>query len=171
MMSKETLLIRPAADEDRPAIRKVHSASIREICSEHYTPDQVSAWICGHDPDGRDYPIDDGGFLVAEDGLGIAGFGEVRPEEDGTGEVRAVYVRPDRIRSGVGRALYSALELIARDRGLRELHLDASLSAVAFYEAMGFEVRSEADHLLGSGVTIPCVRMKKCLVRPWRWQR
>ena len=163
MISKGTLIIRPAVAEDRPAIRKVHSASIREICSEHYTAEQVLAWIPVHDPDGRDYPIHDAGFLVAEDDLGIAGFGEVRPEGDGTGEVRAVYVRPDRIRSGVGRALYNSLELIAREGGVRELHLDASLGSGAFYEAMGFAMRSEADHLLSSGALIRCLHMTKRL--------
>jgi len=54
------------------------------------------------------------------------------------GEVRLCYVHPQYVRRGVGRALLDAMEAEARERGQARLRLDATDTAIRFYEAMGF---------------------------------
>src|SRR5437667_7044354 len=45
----------------------------------------------------------------------------------------AIYVRGGAARMGVGTALFHAAETEARNRGVDEIHVDASLVALAFY--------------------------------------
>jgi GNAT superfamily N-acetyltransferase len=52
--------------------------------------------------------------------------------------VTAVFVRPGEARRGVGAALLARLEREARRAGLRTLRVRAALSAIPFYDAMGF---------------------------------
>jgi predicted GNAT family N-acyltransferase len=53
--------------------------------------------------------------------------------------------------SGIGGALLQALLRLARDRGLREVALNAQLHALAFYERHGFRPRGEVFHEGGIG--------------------
>ncbi len=56
---------------------------------------------------------------------------------EGTG-VYDFFVAPDRQGRGVGRALLGFVEELARRRGIEELHLSSSLTAVGFYERLGY---------------------------------
>lgn len=51
---------------------------------------------------------------------------------------------------GVGRALLSAIQQHARDAGLETLHLNAQVSAIAFYEKQGFTV--EGPEFMEAGI-------------------
>jgi GNAT superfamily N-acetyltransferase len=53
-------------------------------------------------------------------------------------ELFTFFVAPDRQGRGVGRALLGFAEELARKRGLRQLRVAASLTAVGFYERMGY---------------------------------
>jgi len=52
--------------------------------------------------------------------------------------IQALFVAPDRQGRGIGRVLLGVAEAAARRRGVRELQVPASLTAVGFYERMGF---------------------------------
>jgi putative acetyltransferase len=56
---------------------------------------------------------------------------------EGTG-VYDFFVAPDRQGQGVGRTLLGFVEELARRRGIEELHLSSSLTAVGFYERLGY---------------------------------
>jgi GNAT superfamily N-acetyltransferase len=77
----------------------------------------------------------------------------------------AVYVRSTATRHGVGSALFKAAEAGAIDAGAASLHVDASLAAVEFYRANGFEEIGRGEHRLPSGRSMPCVFMRKNLRR------
>jgi putative acetyltransferase len=155
--------IRRAGPDDGPAIEAVHAAAVRAGYRECYAPADVDAWIAGMamwrvgvDPARRD-------VLVAEEGERIAGFAAL----DATaGEVTAVYVDPAAWRHGIGRGLLDAVETIARLRGVAPARLDASLNAVAFYEAMGWRRERDAERTLPGGRRIACVAMTKDLAPP-----
>jgi len=53
-------------------------------------------------------------------------------------EVFTFFVAPDRQGRGVGRALLGFVEELARRRGFRRLRVSASLTAVGFYERLGY---------------------------------
>lgn len=64
------------------------------------------------------------------------------------GEVSGLWVNPDRQRGGVGRALLAHAERLAAQRGHERMTLAASLTAVGFYEGLGYALtdrRSNAD--------------------------
>ncbi len=99
---------------------------------------------------------------VAEIENKIVGFGELAPQEN---ELRAVYVHPDHGRKGIGGQLMQALDQAARDLGMPELKMDASINAEAFYTRHGFEVVERGEHTLRNGLKMACVKMRKSLAR------
>jgi GNAT superfamily N-acetyltransferase len=54
------------------------------------------------------------------------------------GEVFTFFVAPDRQGSGVGRALLGYVEELARERQVPSLRVSASLTAIGFYERLGY---------------------------------
>lgn len=73
--------------------------------------------------------------------------------------IQALFVAPDRQGRGIGRVLLAVAEGAARRRGVRELQVPASLTAIGFYERMGF--RSLGPGRSAGGVRIE--RMVKTL--------
>jgi GNAT superfamily N-acetyltransferase len=72
------------------------------------------------------------------------------------------FVAPDRQGRGVGRALLSFVEELARRRGIEELHLSSSLTAVGFYERLGYRrTGAESDGRFGR-----TMELVKTLQRP-----
>ena len=151
--------LRDAVPADAEAVRDVHAASVRGLGPAAYDDEQVAAWAGNRDPADYDTTPDDADFVVAERDGRVVGFAELRPHGGGyfetvrpgpwTGEVRAVYVHPDAAGEGVGSALLAELERRARGRDLSALGLHASLNAVPFYEARGYERVVELDHEFG----------------------
>lgn len=94
--------------------------------------------------------FDPGGFLLAHDDRGLAGFcwTKIHPPEppaepDTLGEICVIGVDPDRQGTGLGRALLVAGLGSLADRAVRVgmLYVDASNTpAVALYESVGFTV-------------------------------
>ena len=158
--------VRPAHPEDAHAILDLHVASIRAFGPDTYTDEQVEAWATV--PNGAPgYPIGEPGqyYVVAERDGDLAGFGHLADDGEGYGTdaaVEAVYVHPDHAGHGVGSAILSHLEGYARASGHESLGLWASLNAVPFYEASGWERVAERDHET-SGATLTVVEMRKAL--------
>lgn len=57
---------------------------------------------------------------------------------DGSAKAERVAVRPEARQSGIGRLLMKALEERARAQGCGEVVLNAQLTALPFYEALGY---------------------------------
>jgi putative acetyltransferase len=152
--------VREVRDGDRRAIATLHEASIRTLGPEAYTEEQVEAWASGKDPEG--YPIGEAGsyLVVAEREGSVAGFGHLVVRDR---EVTAVYVDPDHACQGVGTAILDELESEARDRGLDDLSLVASLNAVGFYERRGWERGEDVVHETSGGIELECVAMDRSL--------
>jgi ribosomal protein S18 acetylase RimI-like enzyme len=91
----------------------------------------------------------------------ILGFSSHRI--DGTDHGTAVYVRGSAARLGIGSALFRAAEASAIAAGATSIDIDASLAAVEFYKAHGFEEVGRGMHPLPCGRSMACVFMKKDL--------
>jgi N-acetylglutamate synthase-like GNAT family acetyltransferase len=136
------------------------------VANAFYSPDILAAWseklgkpetISKHEAaiaSGAEF------VLVAEADGRLMAFGAIIP---GTGELRAVYVAAAAKRSGVGSLILAALEAEARRLGIADLHMDASLSAVNFYRAKGFQEIERKQHRFESGAEMDCVAMRKVL--------
>ncbi len=152
------LVIRRAKPEDKDSIGRIHVRAIKEICATHYAPEEIESWAKPRRPDHYVEYIRSNEFYVAEENGNIVGFGTLNQT---SGEIEAVYIAPEVARHGIGQKILCKLEERARDLGLKYLHLDSSLNAVAFYQHSGYEPQQETKHRLSSGVEIGCVVMKK----------
>jgi putative acetyltransferase len=99
-------------------------------------------------------------ILVAETAAGIVAFGSIVPR---LGELRAVYVHPDAGRRGIGSQVLGELERLALERGVSQLHMDASINSEAFYRRAGYEVVGRGLHRFRTGHEMACVKMFKNL--------
>ena len=153
--------VRRAVPDDVFVVHRVHSTAIRDGAASHYRPEVVEVWVDAFNPDNFPSNIDRLEFWVAPliDGR-IAGFLALNLE---TSELDSVYVAPWGKGMGLGSFLLGFAEERARKAGLDRAWLDASLNAVAFYSAYGWEeIKRHAR--VRKNVEIPVVRMEKALI-------
>jgi putative acetyltransferase len=148
--------------EDARGFLEVHHAAVRGIAARDYPPAVIEHWapLPVTDKDIEQFLVNRDGEirLVAEIDGAIVGVGAIILAKS---ELRACYVEPGAARKGVGSALVHAIERIACARKLPFLELDSSLTAEPFYTALGYEVRARGEHVLDSGRSMACVRMRK----------
>ncbi len=155
--------IRPANEEDADSILDLREESIRAFGPEGYHDEQVDAWAeqpLGTAPYLESIRDESESVIVAVAAGGLVGFGRVELD---LGILSAVYVHPDYARDGVGSSLLSHLESTARRAGMESLSLHASLNAVDFYEASGYERVETVEHEVAGGVELACVEMVRDL--------
>ena len=145
-----TVTTRPATDADVDAAVDVLRRSITELCRADHRddPESLARWLANKTPARlRDWLAKPTlHTIVAEREGSVCGVGMLGAD----GTLHLCYVHPDHIRCGVGRQLVAALERHARDAGLERVTLDATITAVEFYEALGY--RSEGPSTAGFGV-------------------
>jgi len=156
--------IRPARPEDCAGICAAHLASIRDICSRDYTPEEVESWCAGKTPETYAPLIQQYRWLVAELGGRIVGFGELDPAvTPRTAEIRGLYLAPEAVGRGIGRDLVERLLAMARAAGARRMILKGTLTAEAFYQRMGFRTVERTTHRSRGGLDLACVAMEMAL--------
>jgi putative acetyltransferase len=163
----QDLLIRCADVPDVQAIADAHRDSIQSLGSAFYDRDAIGAWQSGICADLYRNAMQNGEvFFVATGTVGgrqrILGFSsdyEIQGPLHGT----SVYVRGEAARQGIGRALLEHAEAHAIARGATSIQIEASLGAVEFYKANGYQEVSRGQTRLTSGHVIACVFMRKRL--------
>ena len=150
----ERLRVRQARIADASAICDVHVGSIRMLCAEAYSMDQIEAWAGPKRAEHYVKPISEGRLYVAEVDGRIAGFAEYEGDR-----IHAVYVHPAHVRQGIGTALFHCLTAELRSHGVKRVEFSASLPSVPFYEAMGCVREKEARFRPGAGVEMACLNM------------
>lgn len=134
--------------------------SVRTLCTADHRGDEalIARWLRGKDAAGFAARIDagDGALLCAEGAGGtLLGFGHI----DAGGEIQLLYVDPDARGLGAGAALLAALERHAAQRGVRELRLEATVTAEPFYQRHGYAAGCRAERADG----LRCMGMTKTL--------
>jgi putative acetyltransferase len=159
--------VRLAVLADCEGIAQAHVASIRSLGASTYDAEIVRDWSAFRTGERYARAMEDGVlFFVATVHKGrkderIAGFSSYSFIE---GKHRtAIYVNGDFARCGVGTALFTAAEGAARKNGAEAIDIDASIGAVLFYKAMGFEELGLGEHTLKIGRKMACVFMRKRL--------
>jgi len=171
--------MRPAREEDAPAIERLIRVSARVLQSSHYSKAQINGAI------GSVFGVDhqlilDRTYFVAEHKGQIVGCGgwskrtalfggdaikagadiELDPRHD-SARIRAFFVHPDWARCGIGRAILERCEKVIRLAGFRSVELVATLTGEPFYEAHNYSQRERFEVSLANGLTLPVVRMVK----------
>ncbi|MDZ8084378.1 MAG: GNAT family N-acetyltransferase [Nostoc sp. DedQUE12b] len=162
---KSNIKVRCCLPSDAESVLKVHRAAIHGTASSCYPKEIIQDWASPITPSkikafADNTVIGEETRILAEINSQIVGFGAIVVSNS---ELRAVYVSPSFGRSGVGTAILQELERLARERGLSELHLNASLNAEPFYQVNGYINEGFEEHILRSGRKMPSVRMRKKL--------
>lgn len=152
--------LRPALAADAPAIWDIRAEAIRVSCRSHYPDAMLSRWAATPMPEIVVANIERGCFTVGVLESTIAGFAAINTA---AAEIEALFVAPACAGRGLGSGLLAHLELSATRQGLAVLELNASLNAVPFYEARGYQSLERTAYTNSIGLEIACVRMRKRL--------
>ncbi|MGH9414957.1 MAG: GNAT family N-acetyltransferase [Terriglobales bacterium] len=175
--------LRLATITDVPELEKLIERSVRKLQQREYTKQQIELALQSV------YGVDtqliaDATYFAAEVEPGcIAGCGGWSPRPTLFGgdqwhkreaalldparepaRIRAFFVLPEWARQGIGRKILAACEGAAQAAGFHRLEMGATLSGLAFYRAMGYVPLETIEVPLGSGATLPVVRMGKDIV-------
>ncbi len=173
--------IRPAALRFRRAraadlgeLRAMHRISFRAFGSADYSAAELDGFFA--DVETADpLLIEDGTYAVAESGGRIAASGGWtlrRPDYEAklgggapsgrVATIRAIFTHPDFARQGLARRIMELAETEAvLIGGAERLELCATLSAIGFYESLGYTAVAPAVLPLGNGAMFRSVRMTK----------
>src|SRR5271169_5386786 len=133
------LAMRPMLPTDVPLLAEIFRASIEELTMDDYSEAQQKAWASTAD-DLTDFGAKLAGdlTLVATFGGAAVGFASLADNM----RIDMLYVHPAAAGQGAGAMLCDALERLAAARGSKELTVEASDTAVGFFERRGFAAQS-----------------------------
>ena len=166
MVQATNFAVRRAELVDVEDIAAAHLDSIRSIGALYYPAEIVNDWAARVKGDLYAHAMTRGEVFFIAIGelngtLQVLGFSS--HGIDGDEHHAGVYVRGQAARLGIGSALLRSAEAAAIAAGATSIRLDASLAAVEFYKANGFEEVSRGEHRLWSGQLMACVFMRKNL--------
>ncbi len=155
------MIVRRATVDDADAICDVHIRSIRVLCANDYTPEQIESWVRYKSADNYRKAMTECGevLFVAARHLKIIGFSQLWKDE-----ITSVYVAPEGKGIGAGRALLEAAEDHARQQGVTEIKLRSTITSIAFYEHLGYQRVEDTIYTLRDRVKLECVWMRKAII-------
>ncbi|MBI1650354.1 GNAT family N-acetyltransferase [Hyphomicrobium sulfonivorans] len=128
--------LRPFLPADTPALRELFAQSIEELTADDYDEDQRIAWArSAADADAFAKKLASMTTLVALVGGSHAGFAALKNNDT----VEMLFVHPHYAGQGVGSALAEAVERLAQGRGTKEISVEASDTAEAFFADRGYQ--------------------------------
>jgi len=140
-----TITLRPILPADLPALIDLYEASITTLAEEDYGEDQLSAWIDqAQTPAFAKKIVENLTLLALYDGY-LAGFATLK----GKDHIEMLYVHPEHARARVATTLVDALERLALARGAQALTVDASDTALPFFEKRGYVAQRRNTVALG----------------------
>ncbi|MBT9265127.1 GNAT family N-acetyltransferase [Pseudomonas sp. MG-9] len=151
--------IRRATPDEAQIAFDIRRLAIRHQCIGAYSQQQMLDWTKGAAEDGYDTLMAKHFYLVCIEGEPVA-TGMLDLEQR---EIGAIFIHPDFMQRGLGKRVLFFLEDLARDLGLAEVCLDATLNAADFYRRCGYVGEGSAIYQSPSGLQLACVPMVKTL--------
>lgn len=155
------MTLRKAGFEDLESICRVHTRSVRCLCSASYSSGQVDSWAGVLKPEIYRSAIEEKICLVSQTDDGeITGLGIL----DISGcEVSAIYVDPDFAGSRIGSDILAEFERLAVAAGVSRLKVRATLNGEGFYRKHGYSGEVRTFHVLPDEQRLECIEMEKQL--------
>lgn len=154
--------IRAYKPGDEAEIYQLFFDTVHHINCRDYTEEQLNAWAPEiFDLESWARSLSKNYSLVALDSTTNQLIGFVDLEENGY--IDRGYVHKDFQGQGIAKALYLALEIRAKEQGIKQLFSDVSITAKLFMEKCGYVVLNEQRAIL-RGVSFINYRMVKQLV-------
>lgn len=185
-MSKATTisrhLVRLARPAEIPALRAMQERSILTLGGDFYTSNQIANFLTTFGTM-DDKLVEEGHYFVAEGHrgaiLGSGGWTCSRPRyanaiaatdtSTDVPMVRSVFVDPAATRRGVASAIMLRTERDALEHGVDTLHLTATLSGFALYQALGYQTEEATELRFPDQSCFECIRMRKALGKMRTW--
>jgi len=125
--------VKAASKEHAEGIGKVARDAIRRANAKDYPPHEIDRLVSNFSTSSiLDFLKQRLTFVALHENT-VVGTGALQGSE-----IKSVFVSPDLHRRGVGRVLMEELERAASQKGVKELMVSSSLSAVKFYSALGY---------------------------------
>ncbi len=153
------MLIRAFRPEDTAAVYQLFYSTVHSVNLQHYTPEEVEAWVPSHPPDLQQWQerfLRQHTLLAEIDGQ-LAGFANL--EADGH-NIDMVYTHKDFQGQGVATKLVELLEQQVLKNGGNTIELAASITARPFFEKRGYKLIRE-NEVLRFGVVLRNFIMEK----------
>ncbi|RXJ71855.1 GNAT family N-acetyltransferase [Veronia nyctiphanis] len=129
--------IRPYRQGEEIKIREVFFHSVRNVCIQHYSQQQVEAWaVESYDADKLMAMCKHNQPFVAIIENEIVGYSDLQDD----GLIDQFFCHWQVQRQGVGQALMNHIFELAEARGIDRIHSLVSITARPFFERMGFHV-------------------------------
>lgn len=154
-------MIRSADEKDTKQIWEAHVASIRQVCSKDYRPDQIEAWSAfqySHERWANSIKKDH--VLVVEIEQCVEGFCHAVIHDEQTSEISGLYLSPKAAGKGFGRQLVTATLAYLKSRGAKRVVIKATKTAIGFYRHMGFIASGPEQAHNIRGAKIECFPME-----------
>jgi GNAT superfamily N-acetyltransferase len=141
--------VRTAEAKDAAAAVELVRRSITELCmaDHHGDAETLAKWLSNKTVPNLAawFSSNDNFCVIAESAGRVVGVGLLHR----SGEINLFYLAPGVQRRGIGKAIHAALEEQARVWALRELKLDSTTLARAFYEKLGYRSTGAAEPRFG----------------------
>ncbi len=160
------IALRPFLPTDTATLAALFRSSIEELTGEDYDVDQQEAWAAAaNDEEAFGEQLAGLLTLIATHEGQVAGFVALK----GNAHIEMLYVHPQAAGMGVGAALCEAAETLARARGAEALGVDASDSALGFFQQRGY-VPQQRNSVSRGDVWLANTSMRKPLGEEARLQ-
>jgi len=152
------ITIEDAVLEDIKEIQQLFFDTIKSVCKNDYTNEQINAWSTAKNDDQKwKDKILNQYFLIAREGSKIIGFGSLENNE----YLDLLYVHKDYQKKGVAKKLLSYLEKKAEINRTEKLTSDVSTTAKSFFEKNGYKVIKEQKNEINNVVLANFKMIKK----------
>ncbi len=139
MPQKDQIKIREFRPPDLQKVLGLIWKTINTCYPAVYSPEAITYWEDIHTEEKISEDAEKGCILVLEINRCIVATGTLLGHR-----ISRVYVQPDRQGRGFGKLIMQELENKARQKGLKEVKLYASLVSKKFYDAIDYETIREA---------------------------
>ncbi len=132
--------IRPARDEDYAEVARLRRHTIRNVNSKDYSEEAIRNWSAKGSAQNFRESAATCKRWIALDKDKIIGF----CEHNFQCEVSRIYVHKNYLRSGVGSRLLKVAEASLERQGCKEIRIESTITAKAFYVAKGYTIIAKA---------------------------
>lgn len=151
--------LRPFLASDTRRLQDLYAQSIEELTQDDYDEDERVAWASkAADMVAFAERLGANTTLLIEMDAEIFGFASLKDDK----EIDMLYVHPWHAGRGIGSTLLTALETLAKARGAETLTVDASDTAIDFFDGNGYQAVRRNSVPVGD-LWLSNTTMTKCL--------
>lgn len=150
--------IRDYRTGDADTTLTIFQRAVREVAAQDYTPAQIEAWAAHIDRNVWANSLERQLTWIVTRRNAPAGFASLNDH----GHLDMMFVSPEHQRRGGASTLLITAEQAVRQRGMNRMTTEASLTALPFFKAQGFEV-VKTQEIERRGQVLKNFRMEKHL--------